>query len=65
MASFVDQVTIHVRGGSGGAGVASFKRQKGKPRGKAIGGSGGGGGSVIIEANASMSTLLRYARKPH
>ena len=65
MASFVDQVTIHVRGGSGGAGVASFKRQKGKPRGKPIGGSGGGGGSVIVEANASMSTLLRYARKPH
>ena len=56
MASFVDQVTIHVRGGSGGAGVASFKRQKGKPRGKPIGGSGGSG---------SVSTLLRYARKPH
>ena len=65
MASFVDQVTIHVRGGSGGAGVASFKRQKGRPRGKPIGGSGGAGGSVVVQADTSMSTLLRYARKPH
>lgn len=65
MASFVDQVVIHVRGGSGGAGVASFKRQKGKPRGKPIGGSGGAGGAVVIQAESSASTLLRYARKPH
>ena len=65
MASFVDQVTIHVRGGSGGAGVASFKRQKGKPRGKPIGGSGGRGGSVMLQVDESVSTLLRYARKPH
>ncbi len=65
MASFVDQVVIHVRGGSGGAGVASFKRQKGKPRGKPIGGSGGSGGSVVVAADSSVSTLLRYARKPH
>jgi GTP-binding protein len=65
VASFVDQVVIHVRGGSGGAGVASFKRQKGKPRGKPIGGSGGAGGSVDVVADGSVSTLLRYARKPH
>lgn len=65
MASFVDQVTIHARGGSGGAGVASFKRQKGKPRGKPIGGSGGSGGDVVVEADGSVSTLLRYARRPH
>ena len=64
-ASFVDQVTIHVRGGSGGAGVASFKRQKGKPRGRPIGGSGGTGGDVVVQADESVSTLLRYARKPH
>jgi GTP-binding protein len=65
MASFVDQVVIHVKGGSGGAGVASFLRQKGKPRGKPIGGSGGAGGAVIVVANPDTPTLLRYARKPH
>ncbi len=65
MASFVDQVSIHVQGGSGGAGVASFKRERGKPRGKPIGGSGGTGGAVVVEADGSVSTLLRYSRKPH
>lgn len=65
MASFVDQVTIHARGGAGGAGVASFKRQKGRPRGKPVGGSGGAGGNVVLEADDSVSTLLRYSRKPH
>jgi len=65
MATFVDQVRIHVRGGNGGAGVAAFKRQKGKPRGKPIGGSGGPGGDVVIRADATVATLLRYARKPH
>jgi GTP-binding protein len=65
MASFVDQVVIQARAGSGGAGVASFQRQKGRPRGKPIGGSGGSGGSVIVEAQRPISTLLRYARKPH
>jgi GTP-binding protein len=65
VASFVDRVVIHVRGGAGGAGVASFRRQKGKPRGKPIGGSGGAGGSVIVAADPGVASLLRYARKPH
>ncbi len=63
--AFVDQVRIHVQGGAGGAGVASFLRQKGRPRGKPIGGSGGSGGDVILEADPAVATLLRYARKPH
>jgi len=63
--SFVDRVRIHVQGGSGGAGVASFLRQKGRPRGKPIGGSGGSGGDVVLEADPNVATLLRYARKPH
>jgi GTPase len=65
VASFVDSVVIHAKGGGGGAGVASFQRQKGKPRGKPIGGSGGSGGSVFVSADPRMATLLRYARKPH
>jgi len=62
---FVDRVRIEVRGGDGGAGVASFRRVKGRPRGKPDGGSGGSGGSVIAVADDSTATLLRYSRRPH
>jgi GTP-binding protein len=54
-----------VQGGNGGAGVAAFQRQKGRPRGKAIGGSGGHGGDIILEASPEAATLLPYARQPH
>ncbi len=61
---FVDRVTIRVRGGSGGAGVSSFLRRKGLPKGKPNGGSGGSGGDVILFADAQVPTLLRYDRHP-
>ncbi len=62
---FVDRVLVHLRGGDGGAGVASFKRQKGKPRGKPVGGSGGRGGEVAIVASEGVTSLLDYQRRPH
>jgi GTP-binding protein len=62
---FVDEVQVHLRAGNGGAGVSSFHKERGKPRGKAEGGSGGRGGDVIIEANDRVSTLLDYQRRPH
>jgi GTP-binding protein len=62
---FVDEVRVHLTSGDGGAGVASFIRSKGKPRGKPVGGSGGAGGDVIVEADQSVSTLLDYRRRPH
>ena len=65
MASFVDHVTLHARGGNGGAGVASFQKRKGKPRGRPNGGSGGNGGAVILCADPNVGTLLRYDRRPH
>ncbi len=65
MTSFVDTVTLHVRAGDGGAGVASFRRQKGKPRGRPEGGSGGPGGDVWLAVDDSMPTLLRYRHNPH
>ena len=61
---FVDSVTLRARGGDGGAGVSSFLRRKGLPKGKPNGGSGGGGGSVILVADDSVPTLLRYERRP-
>jgi GTPase len=62
---FVDRVRVNLRGGDGGAGVAAFVRAKGKPRGKPIGGNGGNGGSVILSADPSVATLLRYKRDSH
>ncbi len=62
---FVDRVRIQVRGGDGGAGVSSFVRQRGRPRGKPCGGSGGGGGDVLVRASADASSLLKYSRQPH
>ena len=62
---FVDRVRIHVRAGDGGAGVVSFVRSRGRPQGKPVGGSGGDGGSVIVEVDEGMASLLRYRRNPH
>ena len=62
---FVDRVRVHLRAGDGGAGVVSFARMRGKPRGKPQGGTGGGGGDVILRADPSVATLVRYDRRPH
>jgi GTP-binding protein len=65
MASFVDSVRLFARGGAGGAGVASFLKRKGKPRGRPNGGNGGKGGNVILVTDPGIGTLLRYDRTPH
>ncbi len=62
---FVDRVRVSLRAGNGGAGVAAFVRAKGRPKGRPIGGNGGHGGSVILRADPSVATLLRYQRNPH
>jgi GTP-binding protein len=65
MSSFIDSVSITVVGGNGGAGVASFEKRRGKPRGKPNGGSGGPGGDVLLRADDSVASLIRYERQPH
>ncbi|MDH3463816.1 MAG: GTPase ObgE, partial [Acidimicrobiia bacterium] len=62
---FVDRVRVNLRAGNGGAGVVSFVRTKGRPKGRPIGGNGGHGGSVTLRADPSVATLLRYQRNPH
>jgi len=61
---FVDEATIDVIAGSGGNGVASFRREKFIPKGGPDGGDGGRGGSIYAVADRNINTLIdfRYAR---
>ncbi len=62
---FVDEVRIHVRGGKGGDGCVSFRREKFVPKGGPDGGDGGDGGSVFLVAHAGVDTLLDLAGRHH
>lgn len=62
---FVDEVDIFVKGGDGGAGCVSFRREKFVPRGGPDGGDGGDGGDVVLEADPSITTLLDFHYQRH
>jgi len=55
---FVDRVKIFVKGGDGGRGCSSFRREPYVPRGGPDGGPGGRGGDVLLVASAQENTLL-------
>lgn len=57
---FVDEATISVTAGRGGAGCLSFRREKYIPRGGPDGGDGGDGGSVYLQADENINTLVDY-----
>jgi GTP-binding protein len=55
---FVDEVKIFVKGGDGGNGCVSFRREPHVPRGGPDGGTGGKGGDVVLQAVSHQNTLL-------
>lgn len=65
MATFVDRVVLHATGGDGGHGCASIHREKFKPLAGPDGGNGGNGGSVILEVDPQVTTLLEFHHLPH
>src|SRR3954447_6048582 len=65
MATFVDQVTLHLRAGHGGHGCVSVRREKFKPLAGPDGGNGGHGGDIVLVADPQSTTLLAYHRAPH
>lgn len=52
-----------MRGGHGGRGSASFRREPFVPRGGPDGGDGGRGGSVILRASNELSDLSAFKRR--
>lgn len=62
---FIDEAKIYVRGGHGGRGCASFRREKFVPRGGPDGGTGGKGGDIVVRASNSHRTLLDLKYRQH
>lgn len=59
MQHFVDETTILIRSGKGGAGCVSFRREKYVPFGGPDGGDGGDGGSVVFIVKRNLRTLYK------
>ena len=62
---FIDESKFFVKGGDGGNGCVSFRREKFVPKGGPNGGDGGKGGDVVIVASKSLHSLLDFRYKSH
>ncbi|HLY32433.1 MAG TPA: GTPase ObgE, partial [Ktedonobacterales bacterium] len=62
---FFDRAKIFVQAGNGGNGSPHMRREKFAPFGGPDGGDGGRGGSVYMEADPSMNTLVDYHYRTH
>jgi len=61
----IDTATVELKGGDGGRGCLSFRREKYVPRGGPDGGDGGHGGSVVFVAREGRFTLLDFRYRRH
>jgi GTP-binding protein len=65
VSQFVDECGLHVKGGDGGAGSVSFRREAHTPKGGPDGGDGGKGGDVWLVADRNVASLLGFRDHPH
>jgi GTP-binding protein len=63
--AFIDEAKFFVKGGDGGNGCVSFRREKFVPKGGPDGGDGGNGGNVIIEASKRLNSLIDFRYRSH
>src|SRR6266516_611063 len=63
--AFADEATLFVRGGRGGDGAVSFRREPYTPHGGPNGGDGGKGGDVVLQVASSIRDLGWFADHPH
>jgi GTP-binding protein len=61
---FVDHIKVHAKAGKGGAGSASFRREKFEPKGGPDGGDGGNGASVVLKVDPQIDSLRDFFYKP-
>lgn len=55
---FLDEVDLKVWSGEGGDGIVAWRKEKFVPKGGPAGGDGGDGGSVYVEADENLYTLM-------
>ncbi|MBV9659571.1 MAG: GTPase ObgE [Acidimicrobiales bacterium] len=65
MSSFVDEAQVHVKGGDGGAGAVSFRREAHVAKGGPDGGDGGKGGDVWLLTDRNVASLYGFRDHPH
>ena len=65
MSNFVDECGLNVKGGDGGAGCVSFRREAHVDKGGPDGGDGGGGGDIWLVADHNIASLLAFRDYPH